>query len=250
MEKTKAIPSIFAPTAESVYRYEKKFVVMDQLYSEVEWVIKKHPFLFRSIFHPRQVNNIYFDTPQFEDFHDNVDGNSRRRKLRLRWYGDLFGDVKKSVMEAKIKSGDLGAKRNFSVGGFHMAKDFSVEKWTALLAGMPSEASAPFSYGYRPTLVNSYLRKYYLSADKRFRITVDWGLKYYKVGLSSTSMLVPLVDRRKIIVELKYDQEHCDSAQEITKHLPFRLSKNSKYVSGVRKTFFDLAENDDLGDAF
>ena len=63
-------------------------------------------------------------------------------------------------------------------------------------------------------------------------------------------MLVPLVDRRKIIVELKYDQEHCDSAQEITKHLPFRLSKNSKYVSGVRKTFFDLAENDDLGDAF
>ena len=36
-----------------------------------------------------------------------------------------------------------------------------------------------------------------------------------------------------IILELKYDQIHDDNVELITNNLPFRLTKSSKYVSGI-----------------
>ena len=200
MEDINCIKSAFAPTGESVYRYEKKFVAVDQSVSEIEWIIKSNPFLFRSIFDERQVNNIYFDTPHFECFYDNIDGNSRRKKFRIRWYGDLLGPVNKPVIEAKIKSGDLGTKRKLAISNFQMTKQFSASDIEALLGQLPTDASELALRDCRPTLVNSYIRKYYLSADGRYRITLDRSLKYYKVGLSSMSELTPLTDRRKCLV--------------------------------------------------
>ena len=242
--------SALAPTQNSVYRYEKKFVVVDQSISEVEAVIKSNPFLFRSIYHERQVNNIYFDTPKFDYFYDNVNGNSRRKKIRVRWYGDLFGEIDRPVIEAKIKSGDLGTKRARKINGFLIPKQFSISSFESLMRQFGQEESELLLHGCRPTLVNSYIRRYYLSADGRFRVTLDRDLKYYRIGFSSTSTLAPLTDRRKLILELKYDQANYDSAREITKYFPYRLNKNSKYVSGIKKTFYHLAENEDLGDAF
>ena len=40
-------------------------------------------------------------------------------------------------------------------------------------------------------------------------------------------------DEEKRVVELKYDQQDVDGAKDITKHFPFRVSKNSKYVIGI-----------------
>jgi hypothetical protein len=37
----------------------------------------------------------------------------------------------------------------------------------------------------------------------------------------------------KIILELKVPYEKFEKAREITQHFPFRLSANSKYVSGI-----------------
>ena len=45
----------------------------------------------------------------------------------------------------------------------------------------------------------------------------------------------------KIVVELKYDQEKNDEAQEIGTNLPFRLTKNSKYVTGIEK-FYEVID--------
>ena len=250
MAEITCLESAFAPTRDSVYRYEKKFVAVDQSVPEIDWIIKKNPFLFRPIFHERQVNNIYFDTPRFEHFYDNVNGNSKRKKLRIRWYGNLSGVAEKPVIEAKIKRGDLGTKRSLAISAFEIKKHFSTSEITALLHRVPPEAAEPSLQEYRPTLVNSYIRTYYLSADRRFRITLDRNLHYYKVGLSATSLMTPLTDRRKLIIELKYDQSESDAARSVTEHFPFRASKNSKYVSGIRKTFYHLAENEDLGDAF
>ncbi|MBL4650842.1 MAG: hypothetical protein JKY03_14010 [Aureispira sp.] len=39
-----------------------------------------------------------------------------------------------------------------------------------------------------------------------------------------------------VIVELKYDREDEKDLHRITRFLPFRLSKNSKYVNGILLT--------------
>jgi hypothetical protein len=45
------------------------------------------------------------------------------------------------------------------------------------------------------------------------------------------------MDGERTVVELKYDIEHEPGAQLITSAFPFRLTKNSKYVTGVYSAF-------------
>ena len=42
-------------------------------------------------------------------------------------------------------------------------------------------------------------------------------------------------DDEKTVIELKYNQQDADGAKAITKNLPFRVTKNSKYVIGVER---------------
>ena len=87
------------------YRYERKFLV-DQLdVHQVLALVKLHPAMFYQPYPPRYVNNLYLDTEGLDNYQDNVSGVGDRRKVRLRWYGDLFGDVDRPVLEFKIKRG-------------------------------------------------------------------------------------------------------------------------------------------------
>ena len=84
------------------YRFERKFTIPDSYnLKHVESLIKRNTFLFREVFHERQVNNIYFDTAAYNDYFDNVLGVSDRKKIRIRWYGDTFGAIKKPKLEIK-----------------------------------------------------------------------------------------------------------------------------------------------------
>ena len=85
------------------WRYERKFVSDNLCYEQVEDAILENNFLFSEIYHKRQINNIYFDDIQFNAYHQNIEGLSQRKKYRLRWYGETFGEVKKPILEAKIK---------------------------------------------------------------------------------------------------------------------------------------------------
>jgi hypothetical protein len=84
-----------------------------------------------------------------------------------------------------------------------------------------------------PTLLNCYSRKYFLSANNDFRITIDFDLLYYKIESQRNNFnRKPSADENKI-VELKYNLENDKFANAITTQFPFRLNKNSKYVNGV-----------------
>ena len=58
------------------YRFEHKFLISDFSEDEVESIIKLHPALFSERFYRRSVNNIYFDSPNFKNYFDNVNGVS------------------------------------------------------------------------------------------------------------------------------------------------------------------------------
>ena len=86
----------------------------------------------------------------------------------------------------------------------------------------------------QPTLLNRYKRTYYLSYDKKFRVTVDSEMEFYSIN-PIREFFKTFSDERKTIVELKYDQEHFDNAKNITQSFPFRVTKNSKYVVGIER---------------
>lgn len=217
------------------FRYERKFTV-PTIFSikEIEQVIKKNTHLFREVFHLRQVNNIYFDTVGMNDYHDNVLGVSDRKKIRIRWYGDTFGKIRNPVLEIKIKKGLVGDKWSYKMKSFTLDNNFTNEEIQNIFKN--SELPLPILESVKmvvPTLLNSYLRKYYLTTNNKFRVTLDYNLLYYKIDKRFNNFnKKPKTDENKI-VELKYALKDDTSSYMVSTQFPFRLNKNSKYVNGV-----------------
>ena len=214
-------------------RYERKF--MTSLgYRDIEHIIHHHPAMFRKIFQPRRVNNVYLDDTQRTNYFENVYGTATRKKIRIRWYGELFGCVHHPVLEIKIKQGHLGKKVSYPLVDFAVGKGFSLSDMQGVLAAsqLPDVLRTELAL-HELNLLNSYQRMYALSADGRFRVTLDWDLGYYAMSQHENTFLQRFTDFDHTIVELKYDALDDCFANQITRQFPFRMTRSSKYVMGI-----------------
>jgi len=191
-------------------------------------------FGFSEIYRERFINNIYFDTPILTSYFDNIEGHYNKKKTRVRWYGDLLGEIENSNLELKIKRGDLGQKKTYPLKSFrfNIGCDY---KYLANLLIEVDFGNELKTKGLRPTLVNRYKRKYFQSSNKKFRITLDTDLSYYSVANRKISLLQNYHDKHNVILELKYSEEMQKAANRITNFLPFRMTKSSKYVMGIER---------------
>ncbi len=217
-----------------VYRKECKYVISDVGIDIVENYVRSHPMMFSKPFPPRYVNNIYFDTPKFQNYRDNVIGAMQRKKFRIRWYGDQFGLIEKPVLEIKIKEGLAGAKKHFPLVPFTLDQGFSEKNIRLLIdqSEIPMLIKETLRH-FVPTLLNQYHRMYYLSADHKFRLTLDSKLIYTRIARYQNYFMRKVTDNRKVIMELKYDVENDVEFSRISTFFPFRMTKNSKYVDGI-----------------
>jgi hypothetical protein len=86
---------------------------------------------------------------------------------------------------------------------------------------------------FRQSLLNSYERKYFGSADKKYRITLDNNQIFFEIREKNNLFKNRIRDRENTILELKYGKEEDKGASEISQELPFKLTKSSKYVQGI-----------------
>jgi SPX domain protein involved in polyphosphate accumulation len=215
----------------SGYRYERKFVTTMLGPREVDTLIRLHPCFFREIHHERFVNNIYFDTPSLAHYEANVVGLAERLKCRVRWYGELLGGVQRPVLELKRKYALLGTKESHLLPPFDVDEKLVVR---SIFEGADLPETLKLYLGtLQPTLMNRYRRRYYLSADGDYRITVDWDLEFRRIGPFANSFREKSLPSRRVVVELKYDRGKEALADRITSHMRMRLSKMSKYVTGL-----------------
>jgi len=220
------------------YRYERKFFISEMTRYEIETLVKLNPAVFSEIYHTRFVNNLYFDSIGMQNYFDNIDGVQQRMKVRIRWYERLFGKVEKPVLEVKTRNGLIGRKTSFPLAPFTLDESF----YPDMLVDVFNNSEIPGNLkthlmNLKVSLLNSYRRKYFQSADGRFRITVDSDLEFYGVQLLKNNFLVNSVDRFNSILELKYDCENASQADLVTTHFPFRLTKSSKYVIGLERLY-------------
>ena len=224
---------LFPEFREERARYERKFLVTDMLFQDVEQQVRLHPASFSPIYYPRHINNIYLDTHEMDFFHDNVSGKGSRKKARIRWYADQTGYVEKPVLEFKVREGMLGDKLSFRLKPFQMDMSITGDMLKDVFrkSDLPDWARE-LLVQLKPALLNRYRRQYYQSFDKRFRITLDNELSYYLIGSGNNNMMQNFVNKEDVIVELKYERKYDNDATEVTNRIPFRLSKSSKYVNG------------------
>lgn len=158
-----------------------------------------------------------------------------RTKYRIRWYGKTFDIISNPVLELKIKKGLLGTKKKFELQPISTLKvNHSVINNSIEFSDIPKHVMLKLKL-LIPIISNSYKRKYFLSADKKFRLTLDTDQKFKKFNNSFISKDCFNLD--SIVVEIKYDSD-CDYlVNNITNHFPFRLTKNSKFVNGVKRLY-------------
>lgn len=219
------------------FRYERKFLLERFDRHRVKSMVKIHPAMFTEIHHPRTVNNLYLDSINFDSYSANVVGISERTKARIRWYGRRMSDIENPLLEFKIKRGFLGRKDRYPLESFVLDETFSSRYFRNFIrnSDLPGEVKASLA-ALDVVLLNRYFRSYYISADKKFRITIDSGMSYYKIAGLRNNFLSKQVDYDSIVVELKYMPEDDNLAERIISAFPFRVTKNSKYVQGIERT--------------
>ncbi len=216
------------------YRYERKFLITDISFRKIEKIIKLNPVNFRKLYSERVINNIYFDNHILESFHDNVDGIAKREKIRIRWYGDRYGIITNPVLEIKKRNNSVGTKDQYPLKAFKIDDNLNenVLKHVILTSDIPDIIKKKVLM-LQPKLLNSYERKYLISFDKKFRITLDKNLFYMKFMAHQNNFLGLVRDSRSTVLEIKYDMKDDENIDAITNSFNFRLTKNSKYVTGI-----------------
>tara|TARA_R110000868_G_scaffold150874_4_gene374347 strand:+ start:795 stop:1508 length:714 start_codon:yes stop_codon:yes gene_type:complete len=215
-------------------RFERKFVLENSSLSYAKMLIKTSVGVFSSIYEKRRVNNMYFDTPNLTSYYENHFGKSDRTKIRVRWYGQTFGDVHDPILEIKIKHGAAGKKKSYPLKSFNLKEGVSRQDWDKIFqsSDLPDMVRGELKRNI-PTLLNSYEREYFQSFDKVFRFTLDYNLKFFNVKSMTSSFREKSLPENTIILELKYDLKEDKEVKKITKALPVRLGKFSKYIRGV-----------------
>ena len=200
--------------------------------------IRLHPDGFIKAYPPRQVNNLYFDDPNFSCYNANLSGVGDRRKLRLRWYGDSMVRVQ-GTLELKCKSNQLGWKEYCPIPA---PLDLSNINWGELLKVLRTYADDRFKHWLsefdRPTLINCYMREYYETLDGQIRATVDHNpLVWDQVMYARPNLFAGTPQEQLVVLEIKSEASMHRRVSNVLSSFPSPVSRNSKYVAGVARAF-------------
>lgn len=214
------------------FRYETKFVCTARELAGVERWLLQSPAGFRPAFEDRRINNIYFDSFDYECVRANLAGVADRYKPRLRWYGSAT-NPETAQFEIKLKKGRVGAKRIYPLHGLNAGASI-MEICRFLRKNLPSDVAA-MAFDFRnPVVGNIYNRKYYVSRDQRLRVTLDSNQKYFELaGSRHLSAPSAMHSSPNIIVEIKNAKADLDYAIAVTKDFPLRIRRHSKYLMAV-----------------
>jgi len=194
-----------------------------------------HPACFSEPFPARRVNNVYFDTYDWLAFRQNLSGASQRYKVRYRWYGtsSLPG---RGALEVKCKRNFYGWKLRYPVAD---APSVEGDRWQEIRRRLSSQLTQAgrtwLDANPQPVILNRYQRRYLVTHDQKVRATIDSQLAVYDQRYKPRPNLWRVSNMpRVIVVELKFDRSERERASRLVEGLPLRVSRHSKYVTGVQ----------------
>ena len=213
-------------------RIELKSLMPIKNIHSIEASLRTSKLAFLEAYPQRRINSLYFDTPDFHSVSESFSGISTRAKYRFRWYGKII-EAKKPTYEVKFKRGHLSWK---SLTQLKFSIDNKAASWNeALLDSTGTNASkiVPIC-GARPVSIVSYLRKYYVSADRRIRVTLDTDLCFLdQTTYSSPNFLHVRNCHEKFLVEIKLQPEDLRVLKEFKNSMNFIPQRFSKYCESL-----------------
>ena len=145
-------------------RIEKKFVLGKYEEDFVQKILLGSGF--KRLFAPRKVSSIYLDTINYNFVKDNINGVSKRKKIRFRWYNDDYTNI---YLEEKNKQNFLVKTKFRKILKFDKSLTF-IENLRSYFLSLKKFNK---NYNFKFILKTSYLRTYWISNDKKIRATID-----------------------------------------------------------------------------
>jgi SPX domain protein involved in polyphosphate accumulation len=217
-------------------KYKVFFMDEPKLY---DWLYR-HSF-FQESYSPRMVNSLYFDTSNYDFASSNMSGESRRIKVRARWYSELdenfldgfISNSKVFNFEVKRKINSLSDKVNIGKIKFDKKDNFlyRVESIQNQLGSVCNNFLTLSSLKLLSTVFTNYEREYFeLNSDSNIRLTIDKNISYCNSNVPSDLILLA---KDYIIVELKFHPELRNKVNKLMKDFPFRQVRSSKFLSSL-----------------
>ena len=210
-------------------RVEKKFVFGKFKEDYLEKILLLNGF--SKTYSPRNISSIYLDTLNFDFAKDNINGVSKRKKIRFRWYNNDYTNI---YLEEKNKQ-NFFVKKNINKISNLVSQNINIDD----LKNFFFKKNKDFNtFNYRFVLKTNYYRSYWVSNDKKIRATIDTNLK-----VSPIDNLSRKLDLNETILEFKFSpSEEKNFRNFIFKNnFNLRTNKYSKYLQS-----FNLLENSGL----
>ena len=186
-------------------------------------------FFFRYQFPKRKVNSIYFEDKNYSSIIQNLDGVNKKKKLRLRWYGDK-SKIIDPKFEFKNKIGFISKKKQIKIEEFNeldFPKILNLKKIHDVINQKKFNRKIIY-----PLISTHYEREYLVSADSSIRATVDYNLEC--IHLKNFSQIKLNKNFSNItLLEIKYPTNLDDLLRKKLNDITLRLSKNSKYIYSI-----------------
>lgn len=221
------------------YRSEIKFVCYQHNYFLLKNWIKLHKFNFFKEYEDRNVNNIYFDSFNYKAFNDNLSGLPSRLKVRYRWYGELFSEnnTNEGSLEFKFRKNIYGYKKVFKIKNLTLNLN---SKWSEIknkiLNALTPEYKILYNRNSEKILINQYKREYFISKNKKLRITLDKNIKIFdqRFTFQKPNFRFKNYTQDYSVMEFKFNKEDKILLNDLDISVPIKASRNSKYINGVR----------------
>lgn len=188
------------------------------------------------------VRSLYFDTPSDTDFFTKLAGTEKRRKIRLRTYGEKGSPIK---LELKEKFGSLQKKTSIVISESEARELVSGN--FRFLAKQGADSAAEQLYAllrsgvYRSKVLMEYSRTAFVHPLSGTRITLDARLAKSEGNLDFFGD-VPLVPvwRGDAVLEVKFSGRPPDFLSGLLSPFCLTQSAVSKYCNS-RKIFCDFS---------
>ena len=210
-------------------RIEKKFIFGKFKEDQLEKILLSSGF--SRLYPSRYISSIYLDTLNFDFAKDNINGVSKRKKIRFRWYNQDLSNIfleeknKQNFQVIKVINKTINLK----------SKDKLIENLKEYFFNLKRRYN---NFNYKFILKTNYLRSYWISDDKKIRATIDT-----KLNTSPISNLEYKLDLNETILEFKFSYLYEKNFRNLFfyNNLNLRTKKYSKYLQS-----FNFLENSGL----
>lgn len=182
-----------------------------------------------------ELESIYYDDSRLSSFREKANGDSLKRKIRIRWYRTGGPDDGRRTAFLEIKD-RVGAARDkvrasFQAGAADLeGRPLSDGFYVSLLHDQAASAGFPVSHGLAPTVSIRYRRRRFVCPVTQSRVSIDYAIvctranpDIFPAG-SFSPLATPLV-----VCEAKSRDARSWPFGDMLARMGFRLESFSKY---------------------